>query len=162
MIEVSDLKLDKTCESCPEQYNVYYHGQQIGYIRRRWDHIWVHCPNVFGEVIYEAPDDLEPAGLKVAIESIVKWFNEPSVNNSLRRMVFDDIQKIVSDAKEDGSTLVVERARDAVIGTFRCYQDGEDSEGHGGFYTTDLDDDNGFYGPIMWDEIISVSIQEAA
>lgn len=46
-IQAKDLKLDKTCVSCPEQYNVYYHGQQIGYIRRRWDRIWVHCPNVF-------------------------------------------------------------------------------------------------------------------
>ncbi len=76
MIEASDLKLDKTCESCPEQYNVYYHGQQIGYIRRRWDRIWVHCPNVYGEVVHEAPDDLGADGLVVTTESIVKWFND--------------------------------------------------------------------------------------
>lgn len=158
MIEAVDLKLDKTCESCPEQYNVYYDGQQIGYIRRRWDKIWAHCPNVFGEVVHEATDDLMPAGLKVAVESIVTWFNEPP-GDRLCRMVFEAIQRTVATAKNDGSILVVERARDTVIGAFRCYQDGQDSEGHGGFYTTDLDDANGFYGPIMWDEIISVSIK---
>lgn len=71
----------------------------------------------------------------------------------LHRMMMDEIQRIVLQAKNDGSVLVIERARDRIIGTMRCYQH-ED-----GFYTTDIDDERGFYGPIYWDEVISVSIQ---
>ena len=75
-ITAADLELDQTCEVFPEQYNVYYRGQQVGYIRRRWDSIWVHAPNVFGEVVHEAADDLSAEGLQVAVEAIANWFND--------------------------------------------------------------------------------------
>ncbi len=71
----------------------------------------------------------------------------------LQRMMMDDIQSLVLEAKNSGEALAIERARDTVIGTFRCYH------GEEGFYANDDDDECGFYGPIMWEEIISVSIQ---
>lgn len=76
MINVPDLRLNKTCSACPEQYDVYYEDQQIGYIRRRWECIWVICPNVHGEVIDEREDDLGTHSLALAMKSIVTWFND--------------------------------------------------------------------------------------
>lgn len=71
---------------------------------------------------------------------------------SLQRMMMDDIQEAVLLAKNEGSILVIERARDTVIGSMRCYHNDE------GFYVNDDDNEGGFYGPIMWNNIISVKI----
>lgn len=34
-MKVGDLVLEQTCECCPEQYDVIYNGDRIGYIRYR-------------------------------------------------------------------------------------------------------------------------------
>lgn len=34
-MEIEDLVLKQTCECCPEQYDVIYNGERIGYIRYR-------------------------------------------------------------------------------------------------------------------------------
>jgi len=53
-----DIKLVRTCVACPEQYDAFMNGQQVGYLRLRHGCFRVECPNYGGETIYEA----EPKG----------------------------------------------------------------------------------------------------
>lgn len=46
MINGSDIMLFKTCSMCPEQYDAKdKNGKTIGYLRLRWGHFAVYCPN---------------------------------------------------------------------------------------------------------------------
>ncbi len=36
VIKPYNLRLEKTCDYCPEQYDVYYGPRRVGYIRLRW------------------------------------------------------------------------------------------------------------------------------
>jgi len=48
------IELVKTCSACPEQYDAYLDGKQVGYLRLRHGHFRVDFPDVNGETIYEA------------------------------------------------------------------------------------------------------------
>jgi len=37
------IKLVQTCFACPEQYDAYYEGRVVGYLRLRWGHFSVEC-----------------------------------------------------------------------------------------------------------------------
>lgn len=51
------FRLIKTCESCPEQYDVFYKKRKVGYLRLRHGYFRAEClPD--GEVVYSA----EPRG----------------------------------------------------------------------------------------------------
>lgn len=40
---------------CPEQYDaVDQKGKMLGYLRLRWGNFTVECPDVWGELVYEA------------------------------------------------------------------------------------------------------------
>jgi hypothetical protein len=47
-----ELTLELTCGACPEQYDVFYKGKEVGYLRLRHGHFRAECP--FGNTIYEA------------------------------------------------------------------------------------------------------------
>lgn len=47
------LKFVKTCDACPEQYDVFHDEKIVGYVRVRWGNLYVQCPDVGGEVVYE-------------------------------------------------------------------------------------------------------------
>jgi hypothetical protein len=49
-----ELLFEKTCDSCPEQYEVFDGHKMVGYIRLRHGHLYVACPDVGGEIVYEA------------------------------------------------------------------------------------------------------------
>lgn len=49
-----DYKLVETCSACPEQYDVFVNGQQVGYLRLRHGHFSVSYPDHYGETIYSA------------------------------------------------------------------------------------------------------------
>ena len=55
-----NLIFKKTCDCCPEQYDVYYNDKQVGYIRLRWGHLSCECPDIGGDCVYEfdLDDDL--------------------------------------------------------------------------------------------------------
>jgi hypothetical protein len=55
---VSDIRLEKTCGACPEQYDAYLGAERVGYLRLRHGHFRVDCPECGGETVYEA----EPNG----------------------------------------------------------------------------------------------------
>ena len=43
----------KTCEACPEQYDIYTKsGQQVGYVRLRWGELRVDYPKCGCDTIY--------------------------------------------------------------------------------------------------------------
>jgi hypothetical protein len=43
-----------TCYACPEQYDAYYEGNMVGYIRLRWGRLTATYPDVGGKLVYEA------------------------------------------------------------------------------------------------------------
>lgn len=51
------IEIIKTCDACPEQYNVFVkednEKKQIGYLRLRWGRFVVYYPDFGGECIYE-------------------------------------------------------------------------------------------------------------
>lgn len=54
------MRLVKTCDCSPEQYDVYHGKQQVGYLRLRWGRFSARYPNVGGVVVYshDFPDDM--------------------------------------------------------------------------------------------------------
>jgi hypothetical protein len=49
-----ELRFVKTCDACPEQYDVFDGDKMVGYVRLRWGHLTVACPDVGGDVVYSA------------------------------------------------------------------------------------------------------------
>lgn len=45
------MRLMKTCDACPEQYDVYQGKLMVGYIRLRGGRFQVTCPDVGGEEV---------------------------------------------------------------------------------------------------------------
>jgi hypothetical protein len=52
VIECMGLKLMLTSGACPEQYDVFLDGAQVGYIRLRHGRFRADCPDVGGETVY--------------------------------------------------------------------------------------------------------------
>lgn len=52
------LRFKMTCMAFPEQYDVFWGAKQCGYVRLRHGGLTVRCPDVGGELVYEA----EPEG----------------------------------------------------------------------------------------------------
>lgn len=79
-----DIQLTMTCGACPEQYNAYYEGKQVGYLRLRHGYFYVSTPDYGGEVVYEAypkgdgifEDEEREYYLKKARKSIKKYLNK--------------------------------------------------------------------------------------
>jgi hypothetical protein len=51
------IKLVKTCEAYPEQYDAYLNGERVGYLRLRHGNFRVDCPKCGGETVYRAATD---------------------------------------------------------------------------------------------------------
>jgi hypothetical protein len=75
------IKLDQTCDACPEQYDAFNGDEIVGYLRLRHGHFTVRCPDVGGELVYEASpegdgmfdDNEKDMYLENAIKAIQKW-----------------------------------------------------------------------------------------
>lgn len=48
------IKLVRTCDSCPEQYDAYLGDEKVGYLRLRHGHFRVECPDNGGAWVYQA------------------------------------------------------------------------------------------------------------
>ena len=78
---INGYELIKTCDESPEQYDVKKDGEQVAYLRLRHGCFTVECPDVRGELVYEA----EPEGegmfreyerevfLRAAIYAVTEW-----------------------------------------------------------------------------------------
>ena len=49
-----DYELVETCSACPEQYDVFLDGQQVGYLRLRHGYFSASYPDAGGEDVYNA------------------------------------------------------------------------------------------------------------
>lgn len=47
-----ELKLVQTCAACPEQYDVFYDGDLVGYMRLRHGTFRAECPGPGGDLVY--------------------------------------------------------------------------------------------------------------
>ena len=52
LIVISGLVFHKTCDLCPEQYDVYKNEEQVGYVRLRHGCLTVECPDALDKLIY--------------------------------------------------------------------------------------------------------------
>ena len=50
---VAGLRFWRTCHACPEQYDVTWGTEQVGYVRLRGGHLQAHAPGVSGEMVLE-------------------------------------------------------------------------------------------------------------
>lgn len=48
------LRFEKTCNFAPEQYDVFRGDEIVGYVRLRWGLFTVTCPDVGGDLVYQA------------------------------------------------------------------------------------------------------------
>lgn len=79
-MNIKDFVLVKTCDACPEQYDVFHKGNQVGYLRLRHGYFSAEVPNCGGELVYEALpkgdgwfcDDERERFLLAAVEGIEK------------------------------------------------------------------------------------------
>lgn len=51
-INTYNFEFHETCSACPEQYDVYLEGAQVGYVRLRWGTLCCDYPDVYGELVY--------------------------------------------------------------------------------------------------------------
>lgn len=56
-IEIEKIELVQTCGACPEQYDAFIDGKQVGYLRLRHGYFRVDFPDCGGETIYDANPD---------------------------------------------------------------------------------------------------------
>ena len=49
-----DIRLVETCGACPEQYDAYVGDEQVAYLRLRHGYFYVSCPDVGGEIVFDA------------------------------------------------------------------------------------------------------------
>jgi plasmid stability protein len=78
------VRLVRTCFACPEQYDAFIGEEKVGYLRLRHGHFRVECPDVWGEMVYDASpkgdgifdDDERVEHLQAAREAIAEWWRE--------------------------------------------------------------------------------------
>lgn len=49
-----DIELVQTCGACPEQYDAFYDGKRVGYLRLRHGSFRVEVPDCGGDTVYSA------------------------------------------------------------------------------------------------------------
>ena len=49
-----DIELEQTCGSCPEQYEAFYKGKRVGYLRLRHGTFRVDYPDCGGDTLFTA------------------------------------------------------------------------------------------------------------
>lgn len=85
-MNINGYELVRTCEACPEQYDVYKDRVQVGYLRLRHGYFRADCPDCGGETVYTASpkgdgvfyDDEREFYLTEAISAIDAWcFGKP-------------------------------------------------------------------------------------
>lgn len=56
-VKEDEIKLVQTCGACPEQYDAFHKGEQVGYLRLRHGYFRVDYPDCGGETVFEANPD---------------------------------------------------------------------------------------------------------
>lgn len=53
-VQIGEFTLVCTCGACPEQYDAFLDGKQVGYFRLRHGKFYVDSPDVGGYTVYKA------------------------------------------------------------------------------------------------------------
>lgn len=53
-MEINGYELEMTCGACPEQYDVFKDGNQVGYLRLRHGYFYASVPGPGGKRVYNA------------------------------------------------------------------------------------------------------------
>lgn len=79
------LDLIRTCQGCPEQYDVFANNLPVGYIRLRHGRLSVDAPYCGGESVMETiadedfgefrDEELREMSLRCCISNLVQWWN---------------------------------------------------------------------------------------
>lgn len=83
-IRPSKITLVETCYACPEQYDAFFNGKQVGYLRLRHGQFTVDYQVCGGDTIYDASphgdgrfdDDERDYYLDIAKEAICQRYNK--------------------------------------------------------------------------------------
>ena len=51
-IMIHGYRLERTCQACPEQYDVYVGEEQVAYLRLRHGHFYAAVPDHGGDEVY--------------------------------------------------------------------------------------------------------------
>lgn len=80
---INNIDLERTCFACPEQYDAFFMGRRVGYLRLRHGYFYVACPDVGGEIVYSTTskksdgifetDEEQLEELDKATKAIVEW-----------------------------------------------------------------------------------------
>ena len=81
------VRLVRTCYACPEQYDAFIGEEKVGYLRLRHGHFTVKCPDVWGEMVFEASpggdgifdDDERTEHLEAAQMAVAEWWRDRAV-----------------------------------------------------------------------------------
>lgn len=57
LVDDTEYMLECTCGACPEQYDVFQNGEQVGYLRLRHGRFYAVVPDVCGDIVFEANPD---------------------------------------------------------------------------------------------------------
>jgi hypothetical protein len=86
------LRFVQTCSAAPEQYDVYWGEELVGYLRMRWGHFRVECPDVGGESVLDTEEPLGFAEfedgereywLGQARTAILDWLNRRNLEHEI-------------------------------------------------------------------------------
>ena len=80
-MNIKGYELEMTCGACPEQYDVFKDGTQVGYLRLRHGWFYAGVPDCSDNIIYEATpkgdgifeDDEREMYLNEAIKAIDEY-----------------------------------------------------------------------------------------
>lgn len=53
-MKIGEYELVRTCEACPEQYEVYLGAKEVGYLRLRHGFFYASVPDCVGTRVYES------------------------------------------------------------------------------------------------------------
>lgn len=90
-LDIKGVRLILTCEACPEQYDAFLDGQQIGYLRLRHGYFRADYPDCGGETVYEAHTigdgvfdyDERSKHLKKAVKALKRRHNDSDQSRNL-------------------------------------------------------------------------------
>lgn len=91
-MDIKGLDFIRTCVACPEQYDVFKDGKQVGYVRYRFGNLTCECPDVSGTLVYSQiidesgwsgvlPDESRIDTLECVADNILNWINHPEEND---------------------------------------------------------------------------------
>lgn len=93
-LSINGFDLELTCGACPEQYDVFLQGKQVGYLRLRHGNFTARYPECGGELVYQATpdgdgvfeDDERERYLTEAIDAIAQRCGEQIALNKISEM----------------------------------------------------------------------------